>query len=99
VWDQALCLAKGYNPAPSPNNLRKIIEEADLAPGALLTIVGGTQHGVGVGLGRVTVDCGCGLGAEVADFRIEIERSYAVRAVRAGELHAVLDALDAVGFH
>ncbi len=45
------------------------------------------------------VDCGCGLGAEIADFRIEIESAHAVGTVRAGKLHTVLDALDAVGFH
>jgi len=52
-----------------------------------------------MGLGGVIVDCGCGLGAEIADLRIEIEGAHAVGAVRAGELHSVLNALDAVGFH
>ena len=45
------------------------------------------------------VDCGCGLSTQIADFRIEIECAHAVGTVRAGELHTVLDALDAVGFH
>ena len=52
-----------------------------------------------MGLGGVMVDCGCSLGAEVAGLRFEIEHAYAVRTLGAGELHAVLDALDAVGFH
>jgi hypothetical protein len=65
----------------------------------LLTIVGRSDRGFGMGLGGVLVDCGCGLGAEIADLRIEIERTHAVGAVRARELHSVLDALDPVGFH
>ena len=47
----------------------------------------------------MVVNCSCGLGAQVAGFRIEIERSDAVRAVRARELYAVLHALGSVGFH
>lgn len=62
-------------------------------------MAGGNSRGVAVRLGRVMVDCGCGLGAEIAGFRIEIERGDAVRAVRARELDALLDALGSVGFH
>ena len=50
-------------------------------------------------LGGVSIDHGCGLGAEVADFRVEVQRADAVFTLRAGELHAALDALDSVGFH
>ncbi len=98
MWDQALCLVKGYNPAPSLNK-RQIAKRGNLAPRALLTIVGRSDRGFGVGLGGVLVDCGRGLSAEIADLSIEIESAYAVSAVGAGELHSVLDALDAVGFH
>ena len=70
-----------------------------LAPTALLAVGGGNDQGFVVRLGGVMVDCGCSLGAEVAGLRFEIERAYAVRTLGAGELHAVLDALDAVGFH
>lgn len=52
-----------------------------------------------VGLAGVIVDGGCGLGAEVAEFRVEIDGADAVGTLRAGELHAALDALDSVGFH
>jgi hypothetical protein len=70
-----------------------------LAPGTLLTIVGGTGRGFVVGCGGVMVDCGCSLGAEVAGLRVEFQSAYAVGTLRAGELHAALDALDSVGFH
>ena len=52
-----------------------------------------------VRLGGVMVDGGRGLGAQVAGFRIEIERGDAVGTARARELYAVLDALGPVGFH
>lgn len=52
-----------------------------------------------MGIAGVLVDGGCGLGAEVACLWIEIECADAVGAMRTGELHAALDALDAVGFH
>ena len=69
-----------------------------LAPTALLAVGGGNYQRL-VRFGGVMVDCGCGLGAKVAGLRFEIERAYAVRTLRAGELHAVLDALDSIGFH
>ena len=50
-------------------------------------------------LGGVIVDHGRGLGAEVAGFRVEVQRADAVFTLRAGELHAALDALNFVGFH
>ena len=49
--------------------------------------------------GGVIVDGGGGLGAEVAGFRVEIERADAVGAVIADEFDAVLDALGAIGLH
>ena len=52
-----------------------------------------------MGLSGVSIDRGCGLGAEVAGFRVEVDRADAVGTLRAGELHAALDALDSVGFH
>jgi hypothetical protein len=52
-----------------------------------------------VRFGGVIVDRGCGLGAEVAGSCVEIEGADAVGAVRAGKLHAALDALDSIGFH
>ena len=50
-------------------------------------------------LGGVIVDHGRGLGAEVAGFGVEFQRADAVFTLRAGELHAALDALDSVSFH
>ena len=47
----------------------------------------------------VSIDRGCGLGAEVARLGVEIQRADTVGTVRAGELHAALDALDSIGFH
>ena len=47
----------------------------------------------------VIIDSGCGLGAEIAGLRVEVQRADAVGTLRAGELHAVLDALDSVSFH
>ena len=70
-----------------------------LVPGALLAIGGGHYHGDVVGFGGVIVDHGGGLGAEVAGFRVEIQRADAVLTLRAGELHTALDPLDSVGFH
>lgn len=52
-----------------------------------------------MGRAGVGVDCGCGLGSEVARFGVEIYGADAVRALRAVELHATLDALDPIGFH
>jgi hypothetical protein len=52
-----------------------------------------------VGFGGMIVDCGCGLSAEIADLGVEVQRADTVVAVRAGELHAVFDALNSVGFH
>ncbi len=70
-----------------------------LAPGALLTIGGRNYQGRVVRLGGVSIDQGCGLGAEVAGFRVELQCADAMGTLRAGELHAALDALDSVGFH
>ena len=47
----------------------------------------------------VPTDSGRGLGAEVAIFRVKIERADAVFTLRAGEPYAALDALDTVRFH
>ena len=52
-----------------------------------------------VRFGGVSIDYGCGLGAEVAGFRVEVQCADAMGTLRAGELHAALDALDSVGFH
>jgi hypothetical protein len=52
-----------------------------------------------VSFAGVIVHRGCSLGAEVSGFGIEVEGADAVSAMRAGELHAALDALDPVGFH
>lgn len=71
----------------------------NLAPGALLTIRRGNHQWFVVRFAGVMVDRGCGLGAEVAGFCVEIERAHAVGTVRAGELHAALDALDSIGLH
>ena len=45
------------------------------------------------------IDGGGGLGAQVALFRVKIERADAVVAVRAGEPYTALDALDTVRLH
>src|SRR6266446_10039679 len=71
----------------------------DLAPGALLTVGRGNYRGCGVRFAGVIVDCGRGLSAEVATLGVEVQRADAVCALRAGELHAALDALDSIGFH
>ena len=47
----------------------------------------------------VVIDRGRGLGAEIAALRVEVQRANAVCTLRAGELHAALDALDSIGFH
>lgn len=70
-----------------------------LAPAALLRVVGGSGCGSRVVLGGVLVYGGGGLGANISDLRVEIQRGDAVDTMRAGELHATLDALDAIGFH
>lgn len=70
-----------------------------LAPAALLTIRGGNYQGFVVRFRGVSIDCGCGLGAEVAGLGVEVQRADTVGTVRAGELHAALDALDSIGFH
>src|SRR6267378_3531046 len=70
-----------------------------LAPGALLTVGRGNYRGCGVRFAGVIVDCGRSLSAEVAALRVEVQRADAVCALRAGELHAALDALDSIGFH
>jgi len=49
--------------------------------------------------GGVSVDGGCGLGAQVAGFGVEIHGTDAVGTLLARELHAALDAFDAIGFH
>ena len=69
-----------------------------LAPAALL-IGQGDGQGFVVRSGGVIVDRGRCLGAEVAGFRVEIQRAHDVITPRAGEPHAALDALDPVGFH
>ena len=73
--------------------------EALLAPCALLTFGGGNDQGLVVRFGGVIVNRGCGLRTQVSGLRIEIERGDAVGTVRAGELHAALNALDSIGFH
>jgi hypothetical protein len=84
---------------PFPRTYPEPFRRSVLAPGALLAIGGGNYHGDVVRFGGVIIDRGCGLGAEVAGPRVEIERADAVGTLRAGELHAALDALDSVGFH
>jgi hypothetical protein len=49
--------------------------------------------------GGMSVDGGCGLGAQVTGFGVEIKGADAVGTLLAGELHAALDAFDAIGFH
>lgn len=49
--------------------------------------------------GGVGVDGGGGLGAQVPGFSVEIQSADAVGTLLARELHAVLDAFDAIGFH
>jgi hypothetical protein len=61
-------------------------------PDALLGVERGEHYGFVVDSGGVLVDFGGGLGAEVAVARIEVEGADVVSAVRAGELHASLDA-------
>jgi hypothetical protein len=62
------------------------------APDALLGVEGGEHYGFVVDFGGVLVDLGGGLGAEVAVARVKVESADLVGAVRAGELHASLDA-------
>ena len=50
-------------------------------------------------MGGVPIDGGGGLGAQVAVFRVKIERADAVVAVRTGEPYTALDALDTIRFH
>jgi hypothetical protein len=52
-----------------------------------------------MGHSGVGVDGGSSLGAEVADFCVEIQGADAMGTLFAAELHAALDALDAIGFH
>ena len=73
-------------------------DESGLAPTALLIGLGNDRRFV-VGFGVVIVDRGGSLGAEVAVPGVEIQGAHTVGAVRAGELHTALDALDSVGFH
>ena len=42
---------------------------------------------------------GGGLGTEVSGLGVKVEGADAVRAMRAGKLHAALDALDPIGLH
>ena len=70
-----------------------------LAPGALLTIRRGDDHGRRVRFAGVIINRGRGLSAEVAALRVEVQCADAVCTLRAGELHAALDALDFIGFH
>jgi len=70
-----------------------------LAPGALLTVGGGNDRRFAVRLSGMSIDRSCSLGAEVARLGVEFEGADAVGAVRAGKLHAALDALDSIGFH
>lgn len=49
--------------------------------------------------GGVSVDGGGGLGAQVTGFGVEIQGADAVGTLLARELHAALDAFDAIGFH
>jgi hypothetical protein len=49
--------------------------------------------------GGMGVDGGGGLGAQVSGFSVEIQSADAVGTLLARELHAVLDAFDAIGFH
>ena len=73
--------------------------EGRLAPAALLAVGCGNDHRLAVNFAGVTIDGGCGLGTEVAGFRVEVERADDVFTLGTGELHAALDALDAIGFH
>jgi hypothetical protein len=52
-----------------------------------------------VSCGGVLVDGGGRLGAEIAQFGIELRGGYGVCAAGARELHAAKDALDSIGFH
>lgn len=70
-----------------------------MARGAQFCVAGGNDCGVVMRLGGVMVNGGCGLGAQVAGFRVEIERCDAVGTARTRELDTVLDALGPVGFH
>jgi hypothetical protein len=79
--------------------LRKEIEEGNLAPDALESVGGRNYHWLVMRFGGVIVNGGGGLGAKVSGFGIEVECADTVGAMRAGELHAALDALDSVGFH
>jgi hypothetical protein len=72
---------------------------ARLAPGALQTVGRRNNHRFVVSFGGVVVDGGRGLCTQVAGLRVEVESADAMGTVRAGELHAALDALDSVGFH
>ena len=72
---------------------------ASLAPAALLTIGRGNYRGCRVRFCCVVIDRGRGLGAEIAALGVEVQRADAVCTLRAGELHAALDALNSVGFH
>jgi hypothetical protein len=49
--------------------------------------------------GSVGVDGGGGLGAQISGFGVEIKSGDAVGTLLARELHAVLDAFYAIGFH
>ena len=66
------------------------------APDALLGIERREHYGFVVNAGSVAVDGAGGLGAEVAVAQVEVESADVVGAAGAGELHASLDARDAV---
>jgi hypothetical protein len=69
------------------------------APDALLHVERRHGHGLVVDFGGVLIEIGGGLGAEVTVAHVEVERSDAVRAVGAGELHASGDAFGGVISH
>ena len=74
---------------------RCALEESG-APDALLGVEGGEHYRLVVNAGGVAIDGGGCLRAEVAVAGIEIESADVMGAAGAGELHAALDAPDAV---
>ena len=70
-----------------------------LAPGTQQAVGGGDHEWFAVCFARVLVHCSSGLGPEVAESRVEVQGADAVSAMRTGELHAALDAFDAIRFH
>lgn len=69
------------------------------APDALLGVEGSNGHRLVMDLGGVLIQVRCSLSSKVAIAQIEFQRSDAVRAVGAGELHASGDAFGSVVSH